>query len=342
MKLVDTVYSHNRSMDLGKLMLLSLKGYFLKKIYPAREINFPDRIGDYKFVKEFAKQGLKKSFKLGIYKNSKGKKAIVKIWSGLAKDFHYYTFKNEIVMYKTLHRVLDRIGKNIPDKYKNVCIPKLIKVKEKRGSLLILLEFVDGDLAQDLTVSKKITAYFKVIDFIKFLGNNLTEEEKKNISRRNTLHYVFLYPLLLIKAIFTNPFAIKYLLAGVFVFCKSIPVLLKNTDVSLVHRDLHFRNILVNKKRTVLIDLQFCVFTQELYEHITTLRYRWMEDTLYKLLLKKIEKKYGYKRNFQTIFRGLSVLSVTHGLIDNKFTLVRRKKWVSFLGFVLNPPMRIG
>ena len=68
------------------------------------------------------------------------------------------------------------------------------------------------------------------------------------ISQRTPANYITLYPLLLIKSLINYPNRFRDLLLGALIFVQSIPVILSEKKLVLVHRDLHFMNIIISKK----------------------------------------------------------------------------------------------
>lgn len=321
-------------LDMSRMLLISMRGAILKQFQRSRNYYMPAMIGDFRFVSEINKEGTKKTFRVGIYQNHRGKKVIAKILFRPVKDYHYLTFKNEIGLYRVLNAVSQRLGANKPVQFKQVSIPKLIAAFETHEMVVALIEYVEGKMATTISAKQKLVAYFAVSDYLGFLGSHLTRNERTYVSMRSAKHYIFLYPILLLKAVLTAPKATGPLLRGVPVFLRSIPALINSKQIKLVHRDLHFGNILVSDESTVLIDLQFCLFTYLLHELITTLRYRWKEDDFYKLFLSEIERRHGSSPQFETLFKGLSVNSITHGLTDNDFTKTTIIHWIDFLRWV--------
>lgn len=295
----------------------------------------PSVVGEYQYTSEFQKVGTAQDFALGVYQNKKGQKAIGKMWSGDFKNFAYYSLQNEVKMYLLLNEAKERVNKNgkKTEAFKDCYIPQLLNWQETPTSLFLLLEFVEGTMANDLSTAKKLPAYWALTDYVSYLGTNLTTTEKKLIPSRSALSYCAMYPLLLCKACLTHTRAIPTLLKGVPVFIKSIPALFATKDVALIHRDLHFKNILISPKRMTLIDLQLCVQTIKLYEMVMTLRYRWKEDDLHQKLLVDVLERYKNQPNFETLFRGLAVFSATHGLTGSHFPKQKISYWIDFCRF---------
>lgn len=331
----------NQELSFPTLILATTLASTIGKFDKKETHKFPTRIGEFCLIKTIEKIGSVAPFGLALYKNQKGNKAFAKIWTGKVKDFNYHTLQNEIAMYEIFNKIIRRTGNDMPKKFNRMSVPKLIKKVETANSMIILIEFVPGQVSTSLTAQRKLKLYVKTSEFIKFLGSQMTEGEKRFVSKRNVLHYVLLYPALLLKAIITYPHAAPLLIKGIPEFVKCIPTLSKQRLV-LVHRDLHFRNILISKKRIFLIDLQLCVFTLPIYEMITTLRYRWEDKELRALLLSEIKKEYGHIKNFERLFRGLSVNSLTHGLTNGEFKKEKIDYWIDFLKFVLKPSIKFG
>ncbi len=323
-------------LNLNRLLLVWIKSFFLGLFIKPKDFKLPKKIGEYRYVKDFTKIGTAKEFKLAIYKGPKGERVIAKVWSGSFKNFSYYTLQNEITMYRLLNLAYERAKNAKSVESRNMYIPELLQWKEKKGVLVLLIEYINGQIASELPARDKVTLYLRSMKFINHLAHFLTKEEKDFISTRSSLQYLFLYPLLLVKAIITNPRATGLLLKGSVVFARSLPLLLKASNKELIHRDLHFRNIIFSKKRAVLIDLQYCIFTETMYEFVTTLRYRWKEDHFYELLLATLNKRYKTTRDFYSLFRGLVINSATHGLTAGHFSKRKIDNFIDFLRFAFS------
>ncbi len=297
-------------------------------------IKFPKKVDNFEFVSVVKKTGPRKSYPLAIYEDKNGRKAFAKMKDARLKGYHYYSLLNEIYMYEVLNKVVKRIGKKMPAEFKDIYIPKVIKKIEDKNKVFFLIEFIDGKVAQDVVPEEKISIYLKIIDFLHFIGNNLTAAEKRRISVRTSTDYIFLYPLLVVKALISYPKFTLSIIKGIPVFTASIPALLKNNNKVLTHRDLHFKNIMLSKGKIVLIDLQHCVYTDPIHEMVTTIRYWWKRDNLfYQLLLKEINNKYSFRKDFGRLFSGFIVNSATHGLTGKGYGKSTINNWVDFLHY---------
>lgn len=336
----NKIFQGSSSYNLLPLLVRSSIGYVKNSFTKYEPLGFPSEIGDYLFHSRMKKVGPRKSYPLAIYKNIKGEKAIAKMKDSRIKGYHYYSLLNEITMYEILNGAIKRIGNKVPKEFSNIYIPKFLHKYEDKKRVVSLIEFVEGDIAEKISPSEKIPIYFKVMDFLQFIGEHLTESQKKRISKRTPIKYLLLYPLLVIKAIVTYPQSTPSVIRGIPVFLTALPAIFSDSKKTLVHRDLHFMNILISKHKISLIDLQQCVYTEPLHELITTLRYwwnGWRDEQFGKLLLREILKRYSGRKNFRKLFQGYSVNSVTHGLTGPGFSKKIINGWIDFLKFAINP-----
>jgi hypothetical protein len=302
---------------------------FIKSV----EVSFPKKIGNYTFIKSLAKIGVRKSYQLALYRNSKGQKAIAKMRGTKIKGYHYFSLLNEIQVYTILNKALERSASKRPAKFKSIVVPRLIGGYEDKKRLIALIEFAEGAFTEKLSVKKRLSVYILMQDFIQYIGEQMTGDERSFISQRGPFHFIMLYPFLFIKAVMTYPPKAKELIKGTPLFISAAPDLIASVEKKLTHRDLHFMNILYKGNKLVLLDLQQCVFTDPLHDYITTLRYFWKEDDFYKLLMQHIIKQYGKRERFVKVFKALAVNSVTHGLSGAGFNEHIINGWIEFLKF---------
>lgn len=316
--------------------IAGIKGKFLRE----DSVTFPQKLGAYTFVKHFRKIGPRKTYLLALYENKRGETAIAKMKSTKLKGDPYHSLHNEIIMYEVLNATVARLGNSMPKQFKDVYIPRLITSYEDDKILLSLVEFVEGKTAESMPAARKIPLYFLMVDYLRFIGTQFTKEERQKISTRTPNDYLFLLPLLTVKAMFTYPQAIPTILRSLPVFISCIGIMHRESKLGLVHRDLHFMNILQLKKGYALIDFQQCVYTEPIHELVTTLRYwwkGWKGEKFGQLLIAEIVNRYGKTENFKKIFQAYAINSVIHGLTGDGFSDKIINGWISFLQFAINP-----
>lgn len=327
---------HLEQKYLVKKSPMSLLNLLLTKRNDTRARNYPEKVGNYTFVKTLHKNGSKREFTIGIYKDGSGKQAFMKSCQANLSSFAYKGLLNEVRSYIVMQKVLSRIRKRMPKDLQKVEIPKLLDLIEYEGSLYLFTEFKKGEVATKKTHAEKIEAYFLVTRFLEVIGKYMTPTEKKVFARRTTYQYAFLFPFLLILAIKNNPQHAIILISGVNKFLTSLVLLHRESHLSLIHRDLHFNNILINKNKVILIDFQLMIWGEILTEFATTLRYRWGIDGFEDLFILAIQSRFSDRKNFPEIFTGLLANSVIHGLIDNSFPQQTKKRWLDLLKYTQN------
>lgn len=332
-------------LNLSKLIFVSIIAFLFSSLIAKQKIIFPDQIGEYKFKKQIriAKRNSKanKIFSYALYQNSKGQKAFAKMWSGKLKDLNYYTLMNETILYTVLNGAIRRMGKSIPKKFEEIIIPQFIKKLETKNSLILLTELIEIVPVSKIKSRRQFEIYLKTVDFLNLVGDRLSAKEKEQIAKRDTKIIILLYFPLLLKSILTHPRAFFSLFYGVPVFLQSIPVLLKTNEVTLCHRDLHLENIVMSKNKIALMDLQFCLFSNPLYDRLITLRMHWTDKEFRQRLLEEIKDIYGKNKDSNILIRGLMVHSATHGLTGNYFTKPITKKFIDYLNFATKSNFQI-
>lgn len=323
-------------LTLPKLIKATIMGELFGYRNESEMTDFPMKIGNYRLKKVFKKGEIKsKKFVFALYENKKGEKALAKMWQGKVKDFTYYTLLNEIAVYKTLNKVVTRLTNSTPPKFKDIKIPKYLYSIKNKKSLLILTEFIEGVSSGDFSNERDFHIYLKCLDFLRYLGSRMTRQEKEVISKRTAFGIIFLYPLFLIRAILIRPYLSWTLIKGVFIVLNSLQAFLKKREISLGHRDLQAQNILVSKNKNYLIDLQFCIFSYQLYDLFVTLR-RYISDKNFReKILFEIGKRFLHEEEYASWAKGLMVISATHGLSGNDLSRKTEKNSIKFLKFAV-------
>lgn len=323
-------------MKLSNLLFAQVITPVLNLVVKQPKPVFPQHIGQFKYQRRFYPSVLN-TYALAIYKDPSGNKAIAKLWCGKVRGLTYYALKNELATLKLLSSAFNRVKNSLPKKYSNIHIPALSAWVENRNQLIILKEYVEGSNATSLNTTKKINIYLKSNDFLEYLGKNLNKKEMKNVASRSASGIVILYPFLLIKALFANHKASWNLIKGIPLFLKSITNFLNYTSQSLGDRDLVLNNILASGKNIYLIDIQFAMYSNPLYDSIYRLCAHWdIKDLRLQLHehAKSISKK--YVKEPDTLIKGLMVHVATHTLTDNKLPRHITNRNLEFLYFALS------
>ena len=323
--------NRSKPLNLSKLIFVNLLDLFNFRV--KKQNYFPQKIGKFNFEKTL--KNPTRGTTLGIYSYRK-QKVIVKTYQGSLKTFKYRILKNEVEVSKVLNQARQRLINKIPAELKDIKIPKTIFVKESTNKLYVGFDYINSVTLKSRPIKERLSTYFKVIKFLKFLGENMTANEKNKLSRREPLTLIKLYPLMVMKSSITHPATVAKLLKGIPIFYK-MSNLIKKLEVVLSHRDLHFENILVSKYGIYIIDLEFTLFGPEIFDEMTTLRHEWSDYKLRIMILKKMISKYRFYNNLPEILKVISIGIATHSLTANNFPAGLKKNYINLLDYALKP-----
>ena len=260
-----------------------LSTQFVLRIQNAFEPVLPETVGDFHLEGELKKQGYFKHFLLGIYRNKKYK-AFAKVWNQ-DDPFFLASITNEANMYRLLGRVVGRIAHLVPDQIKHIAIPKFYKFVCSGGKAMLLIEFVDGKPLANYSNLQKRKIYNQVVDYTRFLGENMFPAEKRQVGKRSALNEICIFPFVLARATISYPGHISLFVRSAVEFVKLIPSLFTKQNLVLTHRDLHPKNILVGKGKVYVIDLENMVFTLPEYEYVISLINVWRDKAFVVFLI---------------------------------------------------------
>lgn len=329
----------NTSSSLNNLLLSGTKNVFKREIVD-KSISIPDSLRGFRLSEEIQSPGLEKPHLIGIYDRITGgvqkidNKILVKIWTGKDKNFSYYALKHEAKLFEIMTNVLQRNRESIPEHLKRISIPKLMFLEENENQLILATEFVSGKLARNISPEKQSKIYLQAVELLRFIGENTTEKEKKEIGYRTFYNYIFLYPALLGVSIIRQPKNSLQLIKAGLIFLRNIPVMRKSNTLTLVHRDLHTHNLIVSKNKSWIIDLARCTFTYPIYEYVTTLPIEWNNTVFRNKLLEQIKDYSKNDPDFKKLFIGLLANFVTHGLTANNLPSVNIDRYKKVLNYV--------
>lgn len=269
-------------------------------------IQFPNIIGKYRFVKEIFKKRVHRPYRFGLYINNVGKKAIAKQWCGKRKDFDYYSLHNEIKVYKVIYQLYKRKENEIIKKFPNIHIPNLIKVIDTDNRLLLFIEKINNKTINYFNINTRIEIYEKLIDYFNFLYKQLDNTDRDILDKRKMLNMIFISPLILLKTIITYPFILPSILRATGILITLLPILLKEKKMSFIQKSLEDSNILYDGKNIYIIDFQLSVIAHPIFEIVQIMIFSWKD--------KKFIKAFYNSKTVKRVLDNPTTLSVYQGL----------------------------
>lgn len=314
--------------NLLPLLLSQLYNLFRRHRGGPIATTFPPQIGSYAYVRKLS-EPVSEDIVVGLYRDRSGHQVIAKIWAGKFKNYSYFSLHNEYQVYQILTAVAARVAPLLPPRLRFVHIPALINYTEGPHSAILCLEYVPGRLSTDLPDQELQKTYLLSVDYLEYLSAHLTPQELRLLSRRHALHYASIFPLLLVIAWVRQPGTGPLLLRAWLGYVRALPAFLTERSLTLVHRDLHFENILVTGRHIYLLDFQMCVLTYPVCEYINTLQYCWDKNRLRAEILTLISSKYGD----DPLVKLLMIQHGVHCLIGRNFSPQVIQSFIHFLRF---------
>jgi len=275
-------------------------------------MQLPKKIKQYALIKNLS-SGY--PFATGIYKDAAGEAVVIKLWQGKRKDLHYYALIHEIAVTKTLTRVQEA---SEASEKSPVRIPAFIDARITHNRVLLITQCIRGKpIGPALHPKKQWHIYSLCVSYLRELSLACTSAQKKNITVKSGYDFLFLYPFLLLAAIARHPEFTARLLGGIPVFARGLPHLLHMHPTTLVHGDLHPRNVLASGGRYYLVDLEQVRFCYPEYESVVALSLKGNSSEFKKLVMKDLLEKIAQDSGKIKAVATLIINNSTHYLTDN-------------------------
>lgn len=302
-------------------------------------VSLPTSIGGYRLIHPILEGKEPKFYQFGIYQNLKGERAIAKQWIGKIKNTNYYWLLNEINVYQGVWYLYKK-NTQLRKRYPHIHFPKLLAVRKKSDRLIMLLEEVKGKSLEALEVSARIPVYEEVISFFQELGGHLEAPVSKIFKKRNAWVIGILFLIHLMRAILKHPKYLPSLGKATALFIIRFPKLVRDKDVSLVHRDLMPANIFVKGKEIQIIDLQLLCITHRILEVVAINLGRWKNPLHWHFFksTKTMEKVFSNPHSL-AVYQALALyLSIFN--LANTYS-IPHKVAHDYLKYWLKPPIRM-
>ncbi len=247
---------------------------------------------------------------IGIFmKNETKEKVFIKKYVFECKGLRYGSLINELGILTLLNKY-----NLFTIKEDNFVIPALKRVIRKETEITILCEYKEGTKLLDFDSKTKISAIKKILDAMHVINKTIINEIPKLPHRRTyILAGSFFYFWL--KYTFKESHNIKKSISYLISFYKNYLATIQEKNIyGLIHRDLHSRNILLDKEDIIITDWEGAVVTDYLYDLVMITRLYMKELTLEERikLLRAELKTTAQKKRFMylTLFYSIQTLGV--------------------------------
>lgn len=285
-------------------------------LYKEIEVSAPQSIGDYGFVENVPLHEYPGTHRVSLYQNRAGEKAIAKIWRAPIKNHDYYMMLREATVLELLSNVISRSSLSIPNDLQAFSSVKLLATDKNKNYLTVLTEYFDGENLSGQNVHEQIRVYLQSLRFLNTLENLLSAKEKSGITTRGEISFLLSYPVIACLALVRHPQNIGIILQGGVAVMRSIPALFKRRHLTtLVHQDLHTKNIMVRAASVKIIDVGNIVRGDVLSDVAMTVLREWQNVAFRDALMQKIEDEFFKNDRDHRAFYGLLAYHATHTLV---------------------------
>lgn len=269
----------------------------LPESFSGKKNYIPEAIQGYAFSKMLSiqKNG---SYEYALYTDKNGKEVFAKI---LRKKFGnaYKFMMNEIKAYKLLES--ERIENG------TVCLPQLLGTYEDNAVVIMLLENITG---QQLASVDQATKKKAIEDVLSFMQNLSEIQNKFGIFTRDMKYWLGILPFVTATALLKHPESSVLVLRAFLYVIWRMRAMLREKRLVFSHRDIGNWNIVINKGKTYIFDLQLASFAPVPLDYATAALKFGAEKYASKKVI-SLAKKHNHNMH---AFNGLGIILALYDL----------------------------
>ena len=309
-------------------------GYLVSSNSVKSDLNFPKTISDkYAFVRVLFPDRKHNKFTFAEYKDKNGKSYIAKQINCNNLSFENYWLRNAIEVHRAIEDTYAQHDDVIRSKYPEIYIPEFIGAIEDGNRLLLLTEMVYGEDLTDISPEKRIKIFERVVSYFNFL-NTLVNPGNYNFAKRTPFHaFVLFWPILGV-SIIRCPDQIKPILTAAIKFLVQAPFFFAQNKMSLAHRDLGYKNILLGSdNRIYIIDFELATYIHPMSEIVQLVIACWKRPDFFEAFQKsKLMTDIKTDRKTYRLYKTLSLYSAVHSIATaQKDVLDLSKKYLAYV-----------
>lgn len=225
-------------------------------------VTTPDgqKLPNYKFIKNLTPIYSHTANRVGLYKDAKSRRVVIKSHKYFMSDMNKLYLQNEA----SILNELKKTG------FKKQIYPTILELVSSKNQISMVQYFAKGESLENMNSVKRAACASKCLQELKDLSDKLQVRKGLNFQKRKTEIFLFSFLLNLIKLLVKDPKkSYIYLKIALVFYWNFIFGWERNIVYGLVHRDLYPDNILVlqDSRSVMILDWESSVWSDPVYDY---------------------------------------------------------------------------
>ncbi len=235
----------------GKLL-----SFFYKKLH--KKVTYSP-VSGFSFLKELKSPSSNLVHRTRLYMNDAKEKVIIRQIPYQGKTLEYiqtYNVWRILSMLKKIHKI--RVQQY------TINFPKVIGFHTSANELSLLSEYREGKMLTTQPTKTQISVLSACLKGLTILNKKLSDDDKKILAVRKSNSMAYTFPLYALLAFIKKPSLAHAIFTNSIEFYKLIfSSLFIKKEYVVSHRDLHEKNILIDKKNISILDSEIMVLAEK-------------------------------------------------------------------------------
>jgi Ser/Thr protein kinase RdoA (MazF antagonist) len=176
--------------------------------------------------------------------------------------------------------------------------------------LALVTRYLPGtSLASLSDPTDQLRRYRQCSRFLRAISRYVTEEEAAAMQKKSASYHLLTLPMITLASLVNTPEHASLILRGVVRFLTGLPSM-RREPITLVHGDLHVKNIILSAGKTYITDFEQTTFTFSMLEPATTLS----SIRNSREFLRKLSRSVPCTPQFRTLLAHCSIFNLTSHL----------------------------
>ncbi|MBI2029987.1 phosphotransferase [Candidatus Gottesmanbacteria bacterium] len=206
----------------------------------------------------------------------------------------------------------------------NIVIPKPLKILKVDNYVALVMEYLPAKSLLKVDVETRLDVYMKVLKFLEKV-NTMNDFSKKNglIQKPSTVHLMTLPYFLSRNLLIYFPYASLFLHSAGLITGVA-PQWLKLTSNWMCHGDINVTNILLYKKKIVILDFAYALRSHRYFDISRALNSTWYQKGFHQQLWKRILSEFRFTVHQKDLLKSFVIFNLMQRL-SQRYTDVNQE-----------------